>query len=164
MSISVQKISFTGNAPIQRDRKEKVQDAATVAGGTGFVAGASKIAGKKGLTAVTSAERGIRTTMDAATEAAELASRGIKEGSGYLSKFKVLSQKYYGDAIKFLSKFKDNKFIRPIIKSPVGRGIASVFGGTLAFFVLISGIAEAAESGQSAISDIKRRYGKIVNA
>ncbi len=158
MSISVQKISFTGNLLPNPERKEKVQDAAAVAGGTGFVAKATSMASKKGLKTVQSAQRGLKTTMDAAAEAAHMASDGLKQSSGYIAQFKNLSRKYYGDAIRFMGRFKNNRFIKPIIKSPVAKGLASAFGGSLAFFVLISGIAEAAESGNNALSDFKNKY------
>lgn len=163
MGISVQKISFTGNLIPNNDKKEKVQDAATVAGGTGFVAKATSMASNRGLKTVQSAQRSLKTTMDAATEAAHMASDGLKQSSGYIAQFKNLSRKYYGDAISFLGRFKDNKFIRPVIKSPIAKGLATAFGGTLAFFVLISGIAEAAESGNSAISDMQKKYYMLKN-
>ena len=57
-----------------------------------------------------------------------------------------------------LLKFKESKFIGPIVKSPITAKFSALAGGALAFFVLVTGINKAARSGSLAVEDLKNKY------
>ena len=56
-----------------------------------------------------------------------------------------------------ISKYKEWKFIGPIVKSPVAKAATGVFGATMAFFVLVSGVQKAVDNGRLALNDLHRR-------
>lgn len=68
------------------------------------------------------------------------------------------TKRFSGHAMKHLLKFKDNKILGPIIKSPVMKKITGLFGGVTAFFVLITGLSETSKNGKIALADIKDRF------
>lgn len=158
----VQSVSFTSNprphSSTERDKKkENAQNVATAVGGTGFAAKATRMASKRGLQ---QGESTLQSMMQATQDVMHGTSRTIKESKGLVASFKRHYKMFKGDAIKFVSKWKDSKILGPIIKSPVMKGIASGFGGILAVFVLISGVNRAIENGELAFSDLKNQYHK----
>ncbi|MBD5402642.1 hypothetical protein HDR58_07580 [bacterium] len=155
MSISVQSISFTSNnQPQKNNTKEKVQETATIAGGTGYLAKAMQNAQKT----VNEGEKVVRTTMETTTKAAKLTSRITKESTGFITKFQKHMQKYAAEFMNFVSKFTNNKYLSPIVKSPIVGKCSKAFGGVMAFFALASGLTKAAENGSLAICDIKNTF------
>ena len=145
------------NQPQNPQKKEKTETAATVVGSTGFVATATKYASKQGLKAE-AGEKVLQTMMEKSQQAARITSNGIKESTGFITKFKKNMKIFSGDFMEIAAKLKNNKILGPIVKSPVTKKLASGFGGVMAFFVLITGISKAAENGSLAINDIQNKY------
>ena len=48
------------------------------------------------------------------------------------------------------------KFIGPIVKSPVMKGVAGIFGGAMAFFALVTGLDKAYRNGKLAFVNSSR--------
>lgn len=154
---AINNIRSTINPTQNQQKKEKTEKAATVVGSTGFVATATKYASKQGLKAE-AGEKVLQTMMERSQQAARITSKGIKESTGFIAKFKKNMKIFSGDFMGFASKLKNNKILGPIVKSPVTKKLASGFGGVMAFFVLVTGISKAAENGSLAINDFKDKY------
>ena len=56
------------------------------------------------------------------------------------------------------SKFKDMKYIGPLLKNPAIKLFASGCGAAMAFFALITGISKAIRNGRIAVGDLKDRF------
>lgn len=162
---AIQKFHSTPLTPEQyQKRKENTEQAATVIGGTGFAASATRYAGKKGL--MKSAETGeklAKTVLESTSKAAKIVSNNSKEASGLFGNFKKNVVNFTGDVLAKFTKFKDNKFIGPIVKSPLMKKAAGAFGVIMAFFVLVTGVRKAVESGSIAIDDIKNKTDELAN-
>jgi len=143
----------------QQKRKENTEQAATVIGGTGFAASATRYAGKRGL--MKNAETGekvLKTMLENTQKTAKFVSKNSAEAKGLFGNFINNAKIYAGDILNRIAKFKDNKFFGPIVKSPLMKKAAGAFGVTLAFFVLVTGVRKAAETGSLAIDDVKNKY------
>lgn len=138
-------------------QKEKTEKAATVVGSTGFVATATKYASKQGLKAE-AGEKVLQSMMEKSQQAARITSKGIKESTGFIAKFKKNMKLFSGDFMEIAAKLKNNKVLGPIVKSPITKNLAGAFGGIMAFFVLVTGISKAAENGSLAVNDFKDKY------
>ncbi len=164
--VGIHAVSFTSNQPTQqpqaaKENKEKVQDAATAVGGTGYVAEkASKLAGRKGL----QGEKGVTEVIDTTRQFMQGTGKTIKEANGFIAKFKNYYKTYFQDAKNWFKKLESSKYLSKLAKSKVTEWIASAFGGTLAVFVLISGINRAAENGTLAVCDLKDKYHQLMNS
>lgn len=134
--------------PEQQKRRETSQNVATGVGAAGvtthYVSKPSVYVRFKDL---------LRTT----TKTAKTFERNSAEVTGLWNKFFRDMKLFSADAMARISKYKEWKFIGPIVKSPVAKGATSVFGATMAFFVLVSGVQKAVDNGRLALNDMHRR-------
>ena len=129
------------NPTQSQQKKEKTEKAATVVGSTGFVATATKYASKQGLKAE-AGEKVLQTMMEKSQQAARITSKGIKESTGFIAKFKKNMKLFSGDFMEIAAKLKNNKILGPIVKNPITKKLAGAFGGVMAFFVLVTGVSK----------------------
>lgn len=148
--------------PEQRQQR-KEQVATGVGGAAGLSATATRYAGKKGLKAQAGEEILGRMTAQV--------SNGIKTvnqtqevATGFITTFKNNLKMYTKSIMDQLAKFKDSKFIGPIVKSPITRRFSALAGGLLAFFVLVTGVNKAFKNGEIAVDDLKSQYKNYRNA
>ena len=148
--------------PEQRQQR-KEQVATGVGGAAGLSATATRYAGKKGLKAQAGEEILGRMTAQV--------SNGIKTvnqtqevATGFITTFKNNLKMYTKSIMDQLAKFKDSKFIGPIVKSPITRKFSALAGGLLAFFVLVTGVNKAFKNGEIAVDDLKSQYKNYRNA
>lgn len=146
--------SFNGSVfsptPEEREkRRHTTEKVATGTAATGTAAyQAKKYAGKKY----------VRSMFDNVTGTARTVQQNAREASTLLSRFKINAARFSKDAMTRLMKFQNNKYLGPIVKSKAVRGVTKGFGLVTAFFVLVTGVGEAIESGRIAIGGAKRRY------
>lgn len=149
---------FQGNACVsqKKTKKEKTEQAATVIGGTGFAASANKYASKRGalMKAAQTGEKTLQSMLDATNKAAKFTGKNGKTVSGLFAKFKQNVHIYASDILKPLKKI-NNRFFKPIVNSPVVRKAANVIAVPMAFFVLVTGVRKAVETGTIAVDDVK---------
>lgn len=81
-----------------------------------------------------------------------------------ISKFKTDMAAFSADIMKHLEKFNGGKFLGKFIKTPVAKGISTIGGGILAFFVLVTGINKAVNTGEIAIANLKPDKEKFLTA
>jgi hypothetical protein len=144
---------YTDLTPEQRaKRKDTEQKVATSVGATG--AGAAAYQAKR-----TTVNRTLQTWFANLTNTTRNARQNAAEVTGLFGKFKQNVTKFSGSIINKAMKFQDMKFIGPIVKSPVMRGVAGIFGGAMAFFALITGIDKAYRNGRLAVTDVRTRFG-----
>jgi hypothetical protein len=139
------------------DRKNQV------AAGVGLTAGASqagKFMGKRALKAnsAAQAESTLQGMFTHVVETSNAVRDNAKVTSGLWATFKSNIQFYTRDITKRLESLKSVKFIGRIANSPIAKKAAGVVGGSLAFFVLVTGLSKAAKTGQIAIDDFKNKY------
>lgn len=140
--------------PEQQKRRETTQNVATGVGAAGVTAQATTYASKQG---VYGRFKGILGTT---TQTAKTIERNSAEVTGLWNKFFRDMKLFSADAMARISKYKELKFIGPLIKSPVMRGATSVFGATMAFFVLVSGVQKAVDNGRLALNDMHRKFNR----
>lgn len=140
----------------KKTKKEKTEQAATVIGGTGFAASANKYASKRGalMRAAETGEKTLQTMLDATNKAARFTSKNSKTATGLFAKFKQNVQMYTADILKPFKKV-NSKFWKPIVNSPVIKKAANVIAVPMAFFVLVTGVRKAVETGAIAVDDVK---------
>lgn len=144
----------------QRENQEKV--AAGVGGVAGLSTSATKMAGKKGLQTQVG-EKAYQNTIHMLTETNKAVINSSEKVTGLWNTFKNDIKRFSNDIITKLQKFKDSKFIGPIIKSPIIKNIAGFLGGALAFFVLVTGINKAFNTGELAFDDLRHQYNEMRN-
>lgn len=140
---SVNTYSPNLTADKMRQRKEATQDVAVGVGATGVTATATRYAGKQGV---------LQKMFTNVQDVTKVTSKNSKEITGLWSKF-IHNTKLFTNDI--MTKFKGIKFLAPIIESPLMKGASKVFGATMAFFVLITGIQKAVDNGRIAVGDLK---------
>lgn len=154
-------VSF-GNEQVrysEQNQKRQEQVASGVGGAAG-VGAAAKFAGKRALKNEAKSEAlaemyaQVGRTMNTVNE-------GSKATSGLWHAFRANMKKYTQSVETLMMRFKDAKYIGPIIKSPITAKFSALAGGALAFFVLVTGINKAARSGSLAIDDLKNKYGQF---
>lgn len=137
--------------PEQRaKRKETEQKVATGAGVTGAAAYQAKR---------TSVNRTLQGMFAKVTDVTRTTRQNAAEVTGLIGKFKHNFAKFSGHIIEQAMKFKDVKYVGAIVKSPVMRGVAGVFGGAMAFFALVTGVDKAVRNGRLAVADVSSRLG-----
>ncbi len=139
--------------PEQRQKRKEAQEVATGVGAAGVTAGvgASRFSARKGSMGM------LRNMYENMIKTSKAASRNSEVATGLWAKFVRDSRKFANHAWGKISKFADNKYLAPIIKSPITKKATAVFGGVTAGFVLISGLGKATRDGRVAIEDIKDR-------
>lgn len=153
MTVSINREAV--RTPEQRQKRQ--EQVASGVGGAAGVGAATKFAGKRALKHEAKSEMltdmyaQVSRTMNSVNE-------GSQVSSGLWHAFKANMTKYTKSVETLLLKFKESKFIGPIIKSPVTAKFSTLAGGALAFFVLVTGINKAARSGSLAVEDLKDKY------
>ena len=143
---NISMISFgsgTANEQIDR-RKERAQDVATGAGVTGAAAYQAKR---------TTVNNTLKNMFTHVTEVTKTTRQNAAEVTGLFGKFKFNMKRFSGSIINQAMKFKDMKYIGPLVKSPITKGIATGFGAAMAFFALVTGVDKAYRNGKLAVAD-----------
>lgn len=158
-------INSFNNQPIpatqQQKRKETTQTVATGVGATGgFAASARTYATKRGLNAA-KGEKTLEMMLEATQNVTQTASQNTEVARGLWATFRRNVKVFSNDFLLQVAKFKNSKFIGPIIKSPLTKKVAGAFGGAMAFFVLVTGVNEACENGSLAVGDLKHKLNYI---
>jgi hypothetical protein len=144
------RIQFTPEQ--QAKRKDTEQKVATGVGTT--AAGAAAYQAKR-----TTVNRTLQTWFTNLTNTTRTARQNAAEVTGLFGKFKNNFAKFSGDIMSHAMKFKEMKVIGPIVKSPIMKGTAGIFGGAMAFFALVTGIDKAYRNGKLAVCDVRNRFG-----
>lgn len=141
-----------------KDRQEKV--AAGVGGAAGLTTSATKYASKRGLKAE-AGEKALQTMMETVQKTTRTVTKNTENAKGLWTTFKHNIGVYSKDIMTRLSKLKNNKIIGPVVKSPITKKLSFVFGGALAFFVLVTGVNKAIKTGAVAVDDFKHQYSDV---
>ena len=164
MTLRVDNTSFQANLlNTNTDKKqEKKEKAAAAIGGTaGAATTASRMASKRGMQAAAAeanAGEGIlASTLNRVAGVAKKAEENSKVVNSLWGKFVQNSKMYAQDLMKRLEALKDAKIIGKIVKSPIAKGAASVAGGALAFFALVTGLNKAFRDGSIVVNDMKSK-------
>jgi hypothetical protein len=141
----------------KNDRKDQV--AAGVGVGAG-VTQAGKFMGKRALKAngAAQAESTLQGMLTRVTETTSAVKRNSEVTSGLWATFRSNVKFYTKDITARLEKLKPVKFVGKIANSAIAKKGASVVGGSLAFFVLVTGLSKAVNTGKIAIDDFKNKY------
>ena len=155
MDTSVRTSQFRSNlSPEQRmQRRRETQEAAVGVGAAGVTAhvGATRYAGRQGTMGM------LRSMYEKMIKTSKVTAQNNEIATGIWAKLVRDTKKFGNHALKQLMKFQDNKFIGPIVKSPVTKKLTGAFGAATAVFVLISGLSEASKNGKIAVADIKEK-------
>lgn len=142
--------------PQQRNNNTTEQVAAGVGGAAGVTTSATKMAGKKGLS--------LQQMMSNVTNAAEKVTENAEKATTLWGKFKNNTKIFTKDILARFKALENSKFIGAIVKNPIVKKSAAVFGGALAFFVLITGVNKAAKTYVNAAGDMKDKVNKLRTA
>ncbi len=130
--------------------RRKTQEVAAGVGAAGYGgARISHMASKKDM---------LGTMMKNSSKVTRTAAHNVREASGIMAKFQKNFVKFTRDFVAGAMKYRNNKILGPIIRSKFLGGISSVFGGTMAFFVLITGLSKTANTAKTAFHDLKSGY------
>lgn len=141
----------------RQENQEKV--AAGVGGAAGLTKSATNMASKRGL----QAENALAKSSEIITETNNAVIKSSETATNLWTKFKLDKIRITNKITKWIETFKGSKLIAPIIKSSIVNKGAKLFGGTLAFFVLVTGVNKACKTGQLAINDFKKQYDEMRN-
>lgn len=145
----------TTSAEERKDNREKV---AAGAGGAAGVTGTAAKAITKRAAQIESKEQLFQQGMAKVNRTCHTITKNTQEAEGLFATFRVNIRRYTDDIIRRLSKLQDSTILGPIIKSPVTKKAASICGGALAFFVLVTGVNKAVRNGAIAVDNIKNQY------
>ncbi len=165
ISSVVQPINFTSSQAqsVQEQRKDKQEQVATgIGGAAGVTAAATKYAGRKGLKAQ-AGEKFLGELSGQVANGIKGVNKTQQVAEGFIASFKQNLKMYSASIMEHLNKFKNTKIIGSIVKSPIARKASFLFGGALAFFVLVTGVNKAFENGQIAVEDFKQQYRDFKN-
>jgi len=139
----VAEISFARNpyseTTTRRDRAENV----AIGAGVGGAAVSNK---------------GLRQGIQKAINFGTTAKNSTKEVTGLWGKFLKDAKVFSASIMNRIGKFKNMKYIGPIIKNPAVRLVASGCGAAMAFFALVTGLSKAVRNGRIAVGDLKDRF------
>lgn len=149
--MTITPINSINNQPASHDNRRKTQEAVAV--GAGATAGAARTTNvvtnlKKGEPVFKGAIEWLKKITTSLNKTNETSGRLI-------SKFKQDMAEFSTDIMKHLEKFNGSKFLTRFVKSSAAKGISTIGGGILAFFVLITGINKAVNTGEIAIGNLK---------
>lgn len=139
---------------------EKKEQVAAGVGGAAGLSQATKMAGKKGLQAE-KGEKALQQMLNTVQATTQTVNKNSKAVEGLWGTFKYNIQMYSKDILMRLEKFKNSKFIGPIVNSPITKKLSTVAGGALAFFVLVTGVNKAVKTGAIAIDDFKNQINEF---
>jgi len=152
--VGFEKLDSSYNPVTDQQRAKRKVTKEHVAEGVG-VTGAVTYQAKQFAT-----KRSINTMMENVTNAARITSQNSREASTLLGKFKLDIGRFTKDITARVMKLENMKFIGPIIKSPIVKGACGVFGFTMAFFALVTGVNKAVDNGRIAVGDIQSRFNR----
>ncbi len=142
----------------QSKRQQATETTEKVAAGVGGAAGLTKtatnMASKRGILAT---ERTFQGMMSSLTNGASTITEGSQQALTLWGKFKNNTKVFTADILRRFKALENSKFIGAIIKSPIAKKAAAVFGGVLAFFVLVTGVNKAVKTGIEAAGDVKSK-------
>lgn len=141
----------------QKDGKEAVVTA------TGVTATASYV-GKSSMKKAVLSEKNVKTTIDGIKTTTRTINNNVGLIERLARKFHIDYKTFNLDLTKRLAKLKDVKYIAPIVKSPIAKGAVASVSGALAFFVLVTGLKDAANNSAVAINDLKHKYDDVFAA
>lgn len=143
-----------------KQRKENQEKVATgVGGAAGLSTSATKMAGKRALQAEHALSKSSKIITD--TNAAII--KNSDTVTSLWTKFKMDKIQITNKITNWIDSFKGSKLISPIIKSPIVKKGAGLFGGALAFFVLVTGVNKACQTGAIAVEDFKHQFNEMRN-
>ena len=137
------KIAYTSNPEFSRENKKDAEKKVVTGGGAVAAATATvkTKAAKSGFDMFSSAKK-VSKGMKGFTETTRTAANVAKQTKGLWAKV-AENARWAKDAImNWGSKFRNMKFIRPIVKSPLFRGAAGALGYGFGFVTLISGLSD----------------------
>lgn len=143
-----QRAQVSAQAHRERDEVRRQQ----VAAGTG-VTGAAAYQAKR-----SSVNNYLKSWFSKLTATTRTTRQNAQEVTGLFGKFKQNVRIFSTSIIDKAMKFQDMKFIGPIIKSPVTKGVASFLGVGMAFFALVTGIDKAYRNGKIAVDDMRNKF------
>ncbi len=137
----------TQQYPSSTGNNKTEQVAVGVGGAAGVTASATKMAGKKGLS--------LQQMMANVTNTAEKITENADKATSLWGKFKKNTSIFTKDILARFKALENTKFIGAIVKSPIVKKSAALFGGALAFFVLVTGVNKAVKTSVEAAGDLK---------
>ena len=157
MTTTIQFNQGTQQYPSSTGNKTKTdQVAAGVGGAAGVTTSATKMAGKRGLS--------LQKMMANVTSTAERVSENAEKATTLWGKFKKNTTIFTKDILARFKALENTKFIGAIVKSPIVKKSAALFGGALAFFVLVTGVNKAVKTSVQAAGDIKNKVENLRTA
>ena len=120
-----------------RNNNKTEQVAAGVGGAAGVTTSATNMAGKRGLLA---REKTLQQMMENVTTTAGKVTENANKATSLWGNFKQNTKIFTADIVKKFKALEDTKIIGAIVQNPIVKKSAAVFGGVLAFFVLVTGI------------------------
>lgn len=155
ISFNTANIAFTGN---ERSQKQKDAEKKVVTGGGAFAATASATklkSTKSGFDMFASAGK-VSKGMSTVTNTAQTAQRVAKQSTGLWAKV-CQNARWAKEAIlNWGAKFKDMKFVKPLVKSPVFRGVAGALGYGFGAVTLIAGLADITKVASDAVEKLDK--------
>ena len=132
---------FNGNMQ-QQNSRSKTDNAATGVGIAGATtAYASNKAAKSGVLAkFGSASSKAGQMTQKSVNQLKLASQNVGKFKKLGILFKTKKAEYIADFVKLTSKIKGNKYINAIMKNKITQRFGNLFGGVMAFFVLVPSV------------------------
>lgn len=143
-------IEFTGK---KRTKEQKDAEKKVVTGGGAIAATASTArlkATKSGFDMFSSAGN-VSKGMSTVTNTAKAAQNVAKQSTGLWAKVCKNARWAKNAILNWGTKFKDMRFVKPIIKSPVFRGIAGALGYGFGAITLIAGLADITKVASDAV-------------
>ena len=154
MTTTIQFNQRTQQYPSSTGNKTKTdQVAAGVGGAAGVTTSATKMAGLS-----------LQKMMANVTSTAERVSENAEKATTLWGKFKKNTTIFTKDILARFKALENTKFIGAIVKSPIVKKSAALFGGALAFFVLVTGVNKAVKTSVQAAGDIKNKVENLRTA
>lgn len=147
----------TMTAQQRKENQEKV--AAGVGGAAGLTKSATNMASKRAM----QAEATLKKANNVLTGTNNAIIKSSETATNLWQKFKLDKLTITNKITKWIDAFKGSKFVSAIIKSPIVKKAAGLFGGVLAFFVLITGVNKAVKTGAIAVDDFKHQFDEMRN-
>lgn len=148
------KIAYTSNPEINNRNQERKEAEKKVVTGGGAVAAttaaARSKAAKSGFDMFSSAKK-VSQGMRGVTDTTRTAVNVTKQTKGLWAKVAENARWAKNAILNWGSKFKNTRFIKPIIKSPLFKGAAGALGYGFGFVTLISGLSDITKVTTEAI-------------
>lgn len=155
ISFNTANIAFTGK---ERSQKQKDAEKKVVTGGGAIAAttSAAKLKStKSGFDMFASAGK-VSKGMSTVTNTAKTAQKVAKQSTSLWSKV-CKNARWAKDAVlNWGTKFKNMRLIKPLVKSPVFKGIAGALGYGFGAITLIAGLADITKVTSDAIENLEK--------